>query len=74
MTKTDIWEIVGDCLLVAFGAILIFIFVTIEVLGYYAVENNRYLRWFEIYMGFPILALGLFHFKRDMRRKRRLYG
>jgi len=63
-------EMIGDSLIIAFGCILIFIFVTIEILGIYGVENNQWLRWFELIMGVPIIALGINRLIRDIRRRK----
>ena len=65
--KHSLLEIIGDAMLVAFGVILIYIFLTIEVLGQYGHEPNRYLRWFELFMGLPLILLGVERFFRDVR-------
>ena len=62
------WEIIGDCLLITFGVILIYIFIMIEVLGYYGVEQNDIIRWVELFMGIPILWLGINRFIQDIKK------
>jgi|TARA_R100000049_G_C1924892_1_gene69455 uncharacterized membrane protein YfhO len=64
----EIKEILGDAMLVAFGCILLFIFLTIEVFGRYGVENNTFIRWVEIFMGLPLIVLGVERFIHDVRR------
>jgi len=68
MNKTDIWEIIGDALMIAFGIMLVYVFFVVEVMGQYGMENNRYIRWFELFMGLPIIGFGIFHIIRDLRR------
>ena len=63
-------EIIGDLLLIAFGIILLYIFVSIEMLGIYGVESNKFIRWFELFMGGLILALGIDRLLHDMGKKR----
>jgi len=64
----ELKEIIGDAMLVAFGCILLFIFLTIEVFGRYGVENNIFIRWVEIFMGLPLIVLGVERFIHDVRR------
>jgi len=59
MKKLDILEFIGDALLIAFGIIMIYVFLCIEVLGRYGVENNVIVRNFELYMGIPIILIGI---------------
>ena len=70
MNKVDLWEIIGDGLIIVFGIILIYIFITIDVLGYYGVEDNAIIKNIELYMGMPIIALGIWHLIRDLRNMR----
>ena len=70
MSKIDLLEIIGDCLIIAFGIILVYIFITIEILGYYGIENNVIIRNIELYIGVPIIALGIWHFIKDLRNIR----
>ena len=62
------WEIIGDCLLITFGVILIYIFIMIEVLGYYGVEQNDIIRWVELFIGIPIIGLGINRFIQDIKK------
>jgi cytochrome c biogenesis protein CcdA len=61
-------ELIGDVLLIAFGLILIFIFVTIELLGIFGTEPNRFIRWFEMIMGIPLIVLGIERFIKDVKK------
>lgn len=63
------WEIIGDLLLIAFGIILVYIFVVIELLGQYGQEQNSIIRRIELFMGVPIFLLGIERLIRDVRRK-----
>ena len=63
------WEIIGDLLLIAFGIILVYIFIVIELLGQYGQEQNSIIRRIELFMGVPILLLGVERFIRDVRSK-----
>lgn len=58
MRWDELLEIIGAALVICFGIVLIFIFVQIEVLGYYGQEQNAILRRGEIAMGLVILAIG----------------
>lgn len=62
-------ELIGDFLLVGFGIVLIFIFVLIEILGYYAMEQNATIRAIELYMGFPIILFGIYHIVKDIKER-----
>lgn len=68
MKQTDIWEIIGDALIIALGILSIYIFVTIEVLGYYGVEANKWIRWIELVLGVPVVILGVRLLVWDFRR------
>jgi len=61
------WEILGDALLIFLGAFLIYIFLMIEILGYYGQEQNVIVRRIELFLGLPILVLGIAHLIRDLR-------
>ena len=65
------FELLGDVLIILLGAILIYIFVTIEVLGYYAVESNALILWLEKYMGFPIIFIGVCLLIMDLKRRKK---
>jgi len=72
MTKPTLWneikEILGDALIVAFGVVALFIFIVIEVFGRFGYEPNRYILWLEIFMGIPMIILGVERFIHDMKR------
>ena len=68
VTFGDLWELVGDCLIVGLGLVLIFVFFCIEVLGYYGVEQNAVILWLEKYLGFPIAIIGACLFVADVKR------
>lgn len=61
-------ELLADAMLIIFGGILIYIFVVIELLGYYGVEANAIIRRIEIIMGIPLIILGVERFIHDIRR------
>mgnify|MGYP001570687262 CR=1 FL=1 len=61
-------EIIGDALLIVFGLILIYIFVTIEILGYYGMEENSIIRWIELWIGIPIIMVGLNRLIKDVKK------
>lgn len=65
-------EIMGDALIVAFGAVALFIFIVIEVFGRFGHQPNRYILWIEIFMGVPMIVLGTERFVKDARRFTRL--
>lgn len=50
------------------GLLLLFIFWTIEITGSFGHEPNKYIRWFEIVMGIPFLAIGLINAKREFAK------
>ncbi len=66
--KNRIWweNIVGDGLIISFGVVWAFMFITIEVFGVYGQEANQYMRWFEMSLSIPILILGCLRLKRDI--------
>ncbi len=64
----DLWEFIGDLMLIVFGAIMIYIFLTIEIFRVYGAEANKYIRWGELFMGIPIIALGVNRLIRDIKR------
>lgn len=69
----DLAETIGDGCIMLLGGLLVYIFITIEVLGVYGVEPNKIIRDLEKYAGFPILALGLWRLIDDLiaiRRKK----
>ena len=68
MKPVDWWEIIGDALIIAFGVLLIYIFVVIEVMGQYGYEPNKYIRWFELFMGVPMILLGINRLIKDARK------
>ena len=57
----------GDALITALGIILIYVFVCIEVLGFYGMEPNSVIRAIELYMGFPIMLFGIYHLMNDLK-------
>jgi hypothetical protein len=61
-------EILGDALLIAFGCVFIFIFVTIEIFGMFGYEANVVMRWFELICGVPIIVLGIYHLVQDAKK------
>ena len=67
MKKIDLLEIIGDALLITFGVIMVYVFVTIEIMGRYGVENNAVLRWFEIGLGIFSFGFGIWHLRRDLK-------
>ena len=67
MKKVDLPEIIGDVLLIAFGVIMVYVFVTIEVMGRYGVEANAIMRRFEIGMGAFSFLFGIWHLRRDLK-------
>lgn len=64
----DFKEIIGDALIVAFGVVNVYIFLAIEVFGYFGVEQNTPIRWFEMLMGIPMIYLGIDRFLRDTKK------
>jgi len=63
-------ELIGDALLIAFGVILIYIFVVIEVMGFYGQEANKYIRWAELVMGIPVILIGIERLLDDIKAKK----
>ena len=59
-------ELMGDALIIVLGIILIFIFVSIELLGYYGMEQNAIIRRAELCAGPLIILFGLYHFIVDV--------
>lgn len=61
-------ELLGDALLIAFGAVMVFIFGSISITGgYMAIESNPYILYTELGMGFFILLIGINRFLNDIR-------
>ena len=71
MKKVDLPEIIGDVLLIAFGVIMVYVFVTIEVMGRYGVEANAIMRRFEIGLGVFSFLFGIWHLARDSKGMRK---
>ena len=65
----DYWEILGDVFLIAFGVLLVYLFVTIEVFHIYGVEANSVVGRFELVGGILIIGFGVFHFIRDWKTR-----
>ncbi len=61
-------EFLGHLLIILFGVVLIYIFYIIEVLGSYGAESNRILLWVEQYMGFPIILLGIYLLRENIKQ------
>ena len=61
-------EILGDAYVIFLGVLLIYIFLTIEVFGYYGGEANAVIRRVELFSGVPITALGVYLLAKDIRR------
>ncbi len=59
-------NVIGDCMIIAFGVILAFIFITIEIVGWVGHEENQYILWVEILLSIPVIILGCRRFKRDV--------
>ncbi len=65
----DFWlRILGDILVICFGFVLLYVFLSIEVLGQYGVEQNKPTRWAEIVVGLPIITLGVCLLVSDIKR------
>ena len=62
-------DIIGDSLIIAFGITLVYIFVVIELLGFYGHEPNKIMRWVELIMGAPIIFIGVERLIDDIRNK-----
>ena len=63
-------EIISDTILIGCGIAFIYIFLSIQITGgYLAVENTKWIRWSEIFMGFLILAVGLERLIDDLKRR-----
>jgi len=63
-------EIIGDCLIIALGAIVTYIFVLIALAGsYYAYEPSPLILWGEIGTGVLIIGFGIYKFIEDAKRK-----
>lgn len=60
-------EIVGDLLLIAFGVILLYIFITIGFCGWYGWEDNKIVLYTEIGMSLFIMGLGVNRYLNDLR-------
>ena len=63
----DKLEILGDIMMVAFGAVLIFKFIDIVILGSYGMEPNHYILWAEFIMSILIIVLGINRFIQDIK-------
>ena len=64
-------ELLGDAYIVFLGCLLIYIFLTIEVFGRYGVEANSIVRRIELFMGIPIIVLGVLHFIKDIKEMKK---
>jgi hypothetical protein len=63
-------ELAGDLLTIVGGAMMLYVFITIEIYGRYAQEPNQYIRWVELLMGGGIVALGIERLIMDIIRIR----
>ena len=66
----DFLELLGDLFIVLLGVLMIYIFLVIEVFGMYGQEMNEIIRRAEFFMGFPIILFGIYHFVKDIPRKK----
>ena len=64
-------ELLGDAYIVFLGCLLIYIFLTIEVFGRYGVEANSIVRRIELFMGIPVIVLGVLHFIKDIKEMKK---
>jgi len=60
-------ELLGDFCIIVLGGLFLYVFFTIEVFGRYGVEANAIIRRAEIFMGFPLIALGIYHLIKDIK-------
>ena len=60
-------ELIGDALIVGFGIILLFIFVTIEMYHSFGQEPNKYIRWIELFLGGVIVLAGIERMVDDLK-------
>ena len=63
-------EMMGNAVIIACGIFLLVIFVQIEILGYYGVEENAVMRWVEILLGPVAIALGINRHFNDIKKRR----
>jgi putative Mn2+ efflux pump MntP len=64
----DYKELLGDALLIFFGAWMVYVFITIEILGQYGKEPNAIIRWVEIGGSWLIIVLGIDRVIQDIKR------
>lgn len=64
-------ELLSDALLIICGVILVYIFVTIEIVGWYGQEANSIIRRVELMLGILLLLLGSERFFLDWRQSRK---
>ena len=63
----DFKELIGDSFIISSGIILIFIFVTIEVMGIFGKEENAIILWVELFLGVPMIVLGISRLVKDLK-------
>jgi hypothetical protein len=62
-------EILGDGLLMAFGLVLLYQFITIAMFGWYGREPNTPVLYTEVGMAAFILLIGINRFINDLKNK-----
>jgi hypothetical protein len=71
MNKWEMFKsMLAYAMVVIFGILLVYIFLTIEVFGVYGQESNAILRYIELFMGIPIIALGIDRLRKYIRTTR----
>jgi GGDEF domain-containing protein len=63
-------EFLGDALLIAFGAVLAFQFITIQIMGRYGQEPNQVILVTEIIASLMITLIGIERFIKDVNNRR----